>query len=249
MTLERAPQGPTPEIPPLAIGGDPTRIGLQLQVLATEHWSLLATRSMTWNETFTRASMFLSALSAAIVALALMAQATAFGESFTTFALVILPVVFFLGLATFIRLMDAFSEDGLWVQGMNRIRAGYLEIVPEVAPYLITSPHDDFAGLMITMGVAPTTTARRILSGFVTTPAVVWVVDCVVAGAIVAIAAGPLGAPTPLAVGVGAAGALVTLAAGVVYAQRIVGTSIGAIRPLNPTPTSTSTGDGRRRSG
>lgn len=36
---------------------------MRLQILATEHWSLLATRSMTWNEMFTRASMFLTVLS------------------------------------------------------------------------------------------------------------------------------------------------------------------------------------------
>ena len=30
---------------------------VRLQILATEHWSLLASRGMTWNETFARAGM------------------------------------------------------------------------------------------------------------------------------------------------------------------------------------------------
>jgi hypothetical protein len=68
-----------------------------MQILTTEHWSLLATRSMIWNEIFTRASMFLTTLSASIVALALVAQATEFDETFRTLALLILPVVLFLG--------------------------------------------------------------------------------------------------------------------------------------------------------
>lgn len=51
---------------------DPTD-SVRMQILATEHWSLLATRSMVWNEMFTRAGMFLTTLSASIVALALVA--------------------------------------------------------------------------------------------------------------------------------------------------------------------------------
>src|SRR5665648_287724 len=48
---------------------------LRVQILATEHWSLLATRSMTWNEPFARASMFITVISAAIVVLELVVQA------------------------------------------------------------------------------------------------------------------------------------------------------------------------------
>ncbi len=48
---------------------------MRLQILSTEHWSLLASRSLAWNESFSRAGMFLSTLSGAIVALALVAQA------------------------------------------------------------------------------------------------------------------------------------------------------------------------------
>jgi len=71
---------------------------MRLQILSTEHWSLLASRSLAWNESFSRASMFLTTLSGAIVALGLVGGASGFGEAFTLFALVILPVVFFLGL-------------------------------------------------------------------------------------------------------------------------------------------------------
>jgi hypothetical protein len=47
---------------------------LRAQILSTEHWSLLATRSQTWSESFARAQMFLSVLSANVIALALVAQ-------------------------------------------------------------------------------------------------------------------------------------------------------------------------------
>jgi hypothetical protein len=104
MAMEHQPSGgPQP-------GGstehpDSAARALRVQILATEHWSLLATRSLSWNESFARASMFLTLLSGATVALALVAQATAFGEGFAVFALLILPVVLFIGLATYVRLL------------------------------------------------------------------------------------------------------------------------------------------------
>ena len=51
-----------------------------MPLLTTEHWSLLATRNLSWNESFARAGMFLTVLTGAVVALALVAQATAFGR-------------------------------------------------------------------------------------------------------------------------------------------------------------------------
>ena len=44
--------------------------------------------------------MFIAALSGAVIALALVGQATDFGDGFVAFALVLLPVVYFLGLST-----------------------------------------------------------------------------------------------------------------------------------------------------
>src|SRR3954468_341219 len=95
----------TPSTPPLPLSDEgKVTDAVRVQILATEHWSLLATRSMTWNEAFSRASMFLTVLSAAMVALALVAQATAFGEGFHVFALIVLPIVLLVGLGTYGRL-------------------------------------------------------------------------------------------------------------------------------------------------
>lgn len=52
---------------------------VRAQILATEHWSLLATRSLVWSESFSRSSWFLTVVSGGVVALALVAQATDFG--------------------------------------------------------------------------------------------------------------------------------------------------------------------------
>ncbi len=164
---------------------EPAPPSVRLQILSTEHWSLLATRSMTWNESFARAQMFLSILSAAVVALALVAQAMQFGEGFEVFALVILPVVCFLGVASFVRLVAANNDEVRWVVGMNRIRAKYLELAPELEDVFVTGHTDDQRGVMVTGGWAD---SPRLL-GLVTTPAVVGVVDGVVAAVIVFIGA------------------------------------------------------------
>ena len=64
------------------------------------------------------------------MALALVAQATAFDEGLMTFALLILPVVLFVGVATFIRLVAINHEDVRWVVGMNLLRHAYLRRCP-----------------------------------------------------------------------------------------------------------------------
>ncbi len=73
IVAERVGGGPDGK-PPGVIGGTTEVAQLspaaRLQILTTEQWSLLATRGMTWNEAFSRAQMFLSALSGGIVALA-----------------------------------------------------------------------------------------------------------------------------------------------------------------------------------
>jgi hypothetical protein len=65
---------------------------------------LLAARSLIWNEAMSRATVFLTVLSAAIIALALLADATGFGPHTITATLVLLPVVLLLGIATYVRL-------------------------------------------------------------------------------------------------------------------------------------------------
>ena len=73
---------------------------VRVQILATEHWSLLATRNITYGAIYSRATIFLTVVSAAVVALALAAEATEFGDRFYVFALLVLPVAFFIGVGT-----------------------------------------------------------------------------------------------------------------------------------------------------
>jgi hypothetical protein len=159
---ERTNPGPPPERPPVAAvadvagsagprpGGGPLEDPRALQILSTEHWSLLAGRSLAYNEAFTRAGMFLTALSASMVAIAFVAQADQGGEAVRVFALVLLGFDLLVGLTTYLRLVETTREDLRSVQGMNRIRHAYLEIAPGLAPYFVSSDRDDLAGILMT---------------------------------------------------------------------------------------------------
>jgi hypothetical protein len=68
-----------------------------LQILSIEHSNLIATRSMLWNESFARAALFVSVLSASVVALSLIGTSR---PDFGTFALILLPVALFVGIGT-----------------------------------------------------------------------------------------------------------------------------------------------------
>jgi len=199
---------------------------LRLQILTTEHWSLLSSRSMSWNEAFSRATMFLSALSGAVVALALVAQATSFGEGFSTFAILVLPVVLFVGITTFIRLVEINHEDFNWVAGMNMLRHAYLEAAPELRPYFISGWHDDEAGIMTTFGarVGPGTFAHQ----FVTTPGVVAIIDGVLAGVLAGIVVPRMAVPTSTGLAIAVAVSIATVGLLAAYQYR------GSLRGREP---------------
>jgi hypothetical protein len=204
----------------LAEGGE-SRLapGLRLQILTTEHWSLLSTRSLSWNEAFSRATMFLSVLSGAVVALALVAQATGFDEGFTTFAILILPVVLFVGVATFMRLVAINREDVGWVVGMNLLRHAYLAAAPELRPYFVTGSTDDEAGIMATFGARPG--PGSFAHELVTTPGVIAVVDGVIAGVLAAILTMNAGLDDVAAIGSAIVVGAVTVGLQLLYQYRV----------------------------
>jgi hypothetical protein len=204
---------------------------VRAQILATEHWSLLATRTITWNESFSRASLFVTVLSAAGVALALVAQATGFGPSFRLFALLILPVVLLVGLATFLRLAAANVDDFGLVVGMNRLRHAYLELAPELEPYFVTGHHDDHASIMQSYGQSYRPGLSR---GLGSTPALVGAINAVVVGVIGALLAEVLGARATANVVVGLIAALGAAVGHTALVFRAMKSGRGSHRPHFP---------------
>lgn len=233
-----AEPGPTPagrEPGPGDGAGGPTAVQVRLQILSTEHWSLLASRSLAWNESFARAGMYLSTLSGSMVALGLIAGVAGFGDAFFIFGLVILPVVLFVGIGTWLRLGAANYHDARTVYGMNRIRGAYLEIAPDLGRYFVMGVNDDPMGIGITMAVPPgSRTVPFLLSS---TPFLIVVLNGVVAGSIAAMALVRFVAPEPaLAVAGGLVAAVLTVLVQMRFAVDRIKEGQAEIDPLFPTP-------------
>ena len=173
-----------------------------VQLLSTEHWSLIATRSLIWNEAQSRATVFLTVLSASIIALALLADATGFGAQTTMLALVLLPVVFLLGIAAYARLVQINTEEFQLVLAMNRLRRAYLTLEPGLERYLTTGHHDDEPGVIATYmyRLDPPTRPWLLVHFLVNTPTIVATVDAALAAAMVLLGLQAAEAPRAVAV-------------------------------------------------
>jgi hypothetical protein len=207
-----------------------------LEILSTEHWSLLSARSLGYTEAMSRASIYIAALSGSVIALALVGQVTDFGTGFVTFALVLLPVVYLLGLSTVARLGQINYEDAVWIQGMNRIRNAYLSLAPELQPYFVTSPYDDEEGVLLSgLAARPPMPAMQ---PFIAIPGVVAVIDSVIAGAI----AGIVGLGLDLAIGwslaFGGLSFLVSMALFGLWARRTIAKYVAQLVVRFPPPDS-----------
>jgi hypothetical protein len=173
---------------PTSSGGGPSLNDPRaLQILTTEHWSLLTARSLVYNETFARGGMFLALLSASLLVLGLIATATGFSDAFLIVAALILALDIFVGLATLGRISGASNEDLRYLQGMNRLRHAYHEMVPGLDPYFISSHYDDFASVAGFYGPLESGPIRNMVHGFTTMPGMISVICSAVGGVLVAV--------------------------------------------------------------
>jgi hypothetical protein len=108
--------------------------------VTTEHFVLQGARAATIAESTGRATMFLAAVSGALVALGLVATASSVGTAFYAFGLVLLPTLTFVGLVTFERVLQSGIEDLGYARRIALLRGYYFDIAPELAPYLLSVP-------------------------------------------------------------------------------------------------------------
>ena len=112
-------------------------LGPAVTFATTEHFNLQTARAMTVSEANGRASIYLAALSSNLIALAFIGQMSRLGVAFYGFALILLPVLAFVGVVTFLRLVQCSIEDIAYAQRIGLLRAFYLELSPELAQYLV----------------------------------------------------------------------------------------------------------------
>lgn len=193
---ERFFPAPAAEARPIGSSDPPANAGLgrasiddprALQILSTEHWSLLTARSLVYNETFSRGGMFLAILSASLLVLGLIATATGFSEAFLMVAALILGLDLFVGFATLGRIAAASNEDLRYLQGMNRLRHAYHEMVPGLEPYFITSGYDDFNSVAGHYGPTDASALRGLVHGLTTMPGMIGTICCAVAAVLAAV--------------------------------------------------------------
>ncbi|WP_426766565.1 hypothetical protein ACP3TD_07715 [Pseudarthrobacter sp. 1G09] len=221
----------TRDEPPAA---EPVPPSVRAQLLATEHWGLLASRSTAQGEVLTRISMFLTFTSAGLVSVALVGQATGFSDSFVLLAVVVLFIDVAMGLLTQLRVMNVAHEDLMYVTAMNRLRAAYVELDPGVAPYLMAAHHDDEAGSVQTYYFFGNRGNFRHVAGSS------MIFMSMANGALIAILAGLLltllGAGTVAALLMGGACGLSFLGVSAVNGYRSYRNIWSRFTPLSPTP-------------
>lgn len=208
-----------------------------LQILTTEHSSLVAARSLSYNEAFTRASMFLTFLSATLVVLGFLVGPLGLSPTLAAIAAVLLAADLFIGLATIGRLLDAGNDDLRCLRGMSRIRHAYVDMVPGLTTYFVTSVHDDQRGVLSTYGHDRPNRLTIVIHGLTTTPGMVGVIDAMIAGALGGVVSLGLGAP-PAVAAVVVAVAFVALFGSIArYGQAAALASIAQEDSLFPSPT------------
>jgi hypothetical protein len=115
------------------------RLGPAATFATTEHFNLQTARAVTVSEANGRASIYLAALSGNLIALAFVGQVARLGAAFYAFALILLPVLAFVGMVTFVRLVQSSVEELAYAHRIALLRSFYLRVSPELEPYLVVA--------------------------------------------------------------------------------------------------------------
>jgi len=162
---------------------DPLARQLAVSALTTEQFNLQTARMGTIAEANGRATLYLSTLSSAVIAIAFVGQANQLGDPFYLFALMVLPPVFLLGVFSFLRLVQSSIEDMVYAVGSLRIRQYFLGLDPAAVPFF---PPTDPLGMtkLERIGVVSTGPLQMLL----TAASMVASINAIVGGVAVALA-------------------------------------------------------------
>jgi hypothetical protein len=101
-----------------------------LSALTTEHFVLQTANNSTYSEASARSTLYVMALSSALVAMGFVAGST---DLLIPFAAISLPAVFLLGIFTVVRLVESALDSMQCLAGIARIRGYYRTLGPEAA--------------------------------------------------------------------------------------------------------------------
>jgi hypothetical protein len=203
-----------------------------MTALTTEHFTLQGARQQTMSESSARASLYIIAVSSALVALGFIGQLSDVGDVFNVFALTVLPTLYVLGAVTFVRLVECGAEDFRYGMAINRIRGYYEEVAGDRANLFLLSGHDDAAGVFENMALP--LEGRKPYFAFSTAVAML---NGVVGGAAVGVAVGAIfDAGLAISAAAGAVAAVLSVIGWIRFADRLLDASAAFPEPLFPTP-------------
>src|SRR6266705_3170051 len=124
-------------------------------ILTTEHYNLQTGRSMTVADANGRCTLFIGAVSGALIAIAFTGQVSRMGTAFFVFSLVLVPSLLLMGLITFERVLQSAIEDLTYARGITRIRHLYLAHAPQLRPSFMLAADDERRRPTLKVGVHP----------------------------------------------------------------------------------------------
>ena len=185
-----------------------------MNALATEHFVLQGARSAIVGDQVGRATIYIGALSGALIAFGLLAQVV---SRLDPFVIAVLPALFVLGELTFAAMWRNSVENLVLLRKMQAIRGYYRGLVPEASQFF--DPPEADALHQAALGTVGLRVAP--LQMLFTGASVVAAINSILGGAGMGLLAAQLGhAGESVAVAVGLMAALILLGLHLLYQQR-----------------------------
>jgi hypothetical protein len=178
-----------------------------ITLLTTEHYNLQTSRAATISEANGRASIFLGSVSAGLIALGFAGDGGRSATT-TTFQVVVLTSLAFLGVVTFLRCLEISIDDWQFSLRIGRLRDAYAELVPELSIMLRGATGLEQATAMLTR-------RRQPFQVMLSVAGTIGVVTGIVLGADVGALLYGLGAPLGVAIATGVVAGLAAVIASV----------------------------------
>jgi len=219
----------------------PPSPAVRAQLLATEHWGLLASRSTAQSEVLTRITIHLTLVSAGLVTLGLLSQAAVPEGGFPVAEIGVLAFLVVVGVMTEVRVGGVADQDMQYVIAMNRLRAAYVDLDPGVERYFLAASHDDEAGMRRTYSFILVEGASHVLgSSFM----LVFTVNGLLLGLLGASIVAAAGGTALLATVVGVALGVAFLVGSMLVGFRHYDRTWRTYRPIRPHPSSDGVASG-----
>jgi hypothetical protein len=159
-----------------------------ITLLTTEHYNLQKRRAATIGEANGRASIFLGALSAGLIALGFQGAAAGGSAGTTIFEALVLSSLALLGAVTFVRCLEISIDDWQFGLRITALLAAYAQLVPEIADLMLAAAGAEQATAMLTV-------RRQRFQLLLSVVGSIGVITSIVAGSDVGVLARGAGAP------------------------------------------------------